>query len=328
MRPAEVLEAERVDGVRPAAGIEHEAREHRVVATPASSIPAPAQHLPVVLDVVAGLRHRRILQQRHQRAPRRDRRAAGGSSPAPGRRARRAGGRWPNGRYQTSVGLAASERPTSSASWGSSELVSVSRPPAARRGAARPGPADRAGSSTTMTSSGRLRVEREPVGGGGGKVAVAAAASAVRRSPAASAAEVAHVRDRSARHGGAALRHRGPGVAAGGSPCPPSRRASEKNSSSVRIRISAVPIGLAQDQVLDVELDRHVALDGDQLLRQPGVVGLRQQRLAGALGRDLRRRGPGSSRDRRTRRAASGRPSRRSPSRRACCPSVSPTSAR
>ena len=36
-------------------------------------------------------------------------------------------GRWPNGRYQTSVGLAASESPISSALWGRSELVSVSK---------------------------------------------------------------------------------------------------------------------------------------------------------------------------------------------------------
>ena len=52
-----------------------------------------------------------------------------------------------------------------------------------------------------------------------------------------------------------------------------------------------VTIRLTQHQVVDVELDRHVALDGDEFPRQPGVVRLAEQRLAGTLGRDLRRAG-------------------------------------
>jgi hypothetical protein len=48
-------------------------------------------------------------------------------------------------------------------------------------------------------------------------------------------------------------------------------------------------IGLLQGEAGDVELDRHVALDRDQLPAQPRVVGLAEERLAGALGAHLGR---------------------------------------
>ena len=72
-RAAEVLEAEVVDRVGAAAGIEHEAREHRVVGDAGQLDPGAAQHLPVVLDVVAGLGDRGIGEQRARAAPSRGR---------------------------------------------------------------------------------------------------------------------------------------------------------------------------------------------------------------------------------------------------------------
>jgi hypothetical protein len=64
---AQVLEAEGVDGVRAAAGIEHEAREHRVIADAAELDAGAAENLPVVLDVVARLRHRGVAEELRDR---------------------------------------------------------------------------------------------------------------------------------------------------------------------------------------------------------------------------------------------------------------------
>jgi hypothetical protein len=45
-----------------------------------------------------------------------------------------------------------------------------------------------------------------------------------------------------------------------------------------------LPVGLLEHEVRHVELHGHVALDGDELLREPRGVGLGEQRLAGSLG--------------------------------------------
>ena len=84
----------------------------------------PAKNLPVVLDVVSRLGDRRILEQRTRGA------IAGSASggrfrTGAGAASSPAGGRCPNGRYHTSVGLAASDSPTSSASCGWSERAGV-----------------------------------------------------------------------------------------------------------------------------------------------------------------------------------------------------------
>ena len=127
-------------------------------ATPRQLDAGAAEHLPVVLDVVAGLRDRGVLEQRHQRregevvdrrqvpdrrrAPRARRRAGGGrtagtrlrsgSRPARGRRARRRAARARRSRCRgpraaparsrsTSAGMASgsSRTTTSSAGWAS-----------------------------------------------------------------------------------------------------------------------------------------------------------------------------------------------------------------
>jgi len=62
-----VLETERVDRVRSAAGVEHEAREHRVVRHAGQLDARVPQHLPIVLDVVGRFLDRGILEQRDQR---------------------------------------------------------------------------------------------------------------------------------------------------------------------------------------------------------------------------------------------------------------------
>ena len=91
------------------------------------------------------------------------------------------------------------------------------------------------------------------------------------------------------RHRRRRVRHRGLGRRRGGRAAQPLREGEELELGQDPDQ--GVAIRLAQHQVADVELDRHVALDGDEIPRQPGVVRLAEQRLAGALGRDLRRAG-------------------------------------
>jgi hypothetical protein len=51
--------------------------------------------------------------------------------------------------------------------------------------------------------------------------------------------------------------------------------------------LEPLAVGLAQPHRVEVERHREVGLDGDELLRQHGVVAVREQRLARALGLDL-----------------------------------------
>ena len=111
-----MLETERIDGVGPASGLEDEARQHRVVGDAAKLHSRRAQHLPVVLDIVSGLGHSRVLEQLAQwRRGRRSEWRADSSHPAAMPRRRRGRARrsercrCENGTYQTSVGLAASD---------------------------------------------------------------------------------------------------------------------------------------------------------------------------------------------------------------------------
>ncbi len=48
-----------------------------------------------------------------------------------------------------------------------------------------------------------------------------------------------------------------------------------------------LPVGFARGHRVEIERNRHVALDGDQFLRKAGVVGLAEQRLAGTLAGDV-----------------------------------------
>ncbi len=182
MPPAEMLEAQRVDGVGAAPGIEHEAGEHRVVGHARQLDPGPPQHLPVVLDVVPRLGHRGIAQQRGEGAQAGSRRAAGGSGPAPGAASSPAGGRWPKGRYQTSVRRSRRARARSArrraarASWSRCRA-----PPAAPAGA---GPTS-AGSARRIVDdrapavpSSRRRTRHASIGGAGLRAASAGAGSA------------------------------------------------------------------------------------------------------------------------------------------------------
>ena len=61
--PAQMLEAQGIHCVGAPAGIEHEARQHRVVGHTGQFDAGLPKHLPVDLDVVPGLGHRGILQE-------------------------------------------------------------------------------------------------------------------------------------------------------------------------------------------------------------------------------------------------------------------------
>ena len=158
-------------------------------------------------------------------------------------------GRWPNGRYQTSVGLAASERPTSSASRGSSWTVSVS----SATSGARAEPLDQRRELGGIVDHGDRdrgrRVEGEPVVGGQRR-------AGGRRFGAASASSVAAAGE--GRRRGAVARGRGSGCTALPRQLP---------RQGVELQLGQDPdrgllIGLLQGaDGADVELDRHVALD-------------------------------------------------------------------
>src|SRR6266550_1704924 len=60
-RESQAVARQLVEGVGAASRVEHEAREHRVVGDTGELDPDAPQHQPVVLDVVARLRHARIL---------------------------------------------------------------------------------------------------------------------------------------------------------------------------------------------------------------------------------------------------------------------------
>ena len=121
-----------------AARIEHEAREHRVVGHAGELDPGAAQDLPVVLDVVARLGHRRIGRADATSGAQRgigERRA--GSSPAPGPRARRpAGGGRTGGTRLRSGSRRATGRPARRRA-ARARRSRCRAPPAARRGARR-----------------------------------------------------------------------------------------------------------------------------------------------------------------------------------------------
>jgi hypothetical protein len=59
-RTSEMLETERVDGMRAAAGIQHEARKHGIVGHTGELDAGSPENLPVELDIVTRFRHRRI----------------------------------------------------------------------------------------------------------------------------------------------------------------------------------------------------------------------------------------------------------------------------
>ena len=181
-----------------------------------------------------------------ERRHRRDRRAAGDSAPALGAASSPPAGRWASGRYQTSVGLAASERPTISASRGSMLDVSTSSATSGARRSRSTSAGISAGSSTTLTAT----LGAESRASQSSAVSVAPEAPARRR----------RLVGRRRRRGG---RRRSGGAVH--CPAPPA------SAPGVELQLGQDPdggvlIGLLQGaEARDVELDRHVALDRDQL---------------------------------------------------------------
>ena len=252
-------------------------------ATPPSSTPARRSTCQSYLMLWPALGTAGSCEQRHERAPAAESASGGRFLTGAGAASSPAGGRWPNGRYQTSVGLAASESPTSSASCGSSDDgLGVERHE--RRGAQ---PRDQGRQIVRIVEHGdlerrlarRARASRRrwPAAWPWRRRASASAAPAARRRAVGTASCAGGRGARPAR-----LRAADSGAAA--PPCPPSRLRQREELELGQDPDQRLAVGLLQDQVRDVELDRHVALDGDQLLGEPRVVGLGQQRLAGALG--------------------------------------------
>ena len=101
---AEVLERKGVDGVGAPARIEHEARQHRVVAHAGQLDPGAPQDLPVVLDVMARLENRRVGEQRRRRGAMAGSVSGGKFLHRRGRSEIPAARPMPKGRYQTSAG--------------------------------------------------------------------------------------------------------------------------------------------------------------------------------------------------------------------------------
>ena len=195
-------------------------------------------------------------------------------------------------------GSMARESPTRSASWGSSELVSVSR---ATTGAAR-SRATRSGSSAGSSTIGDLD----------------------RGSRQRTAARRGGRRPRARVGAGPEPRPRGR------SPASRARRPGKTTGEGVEFELSQhldqrFGVGLPSRRERQVERRRHVDLDRDQLPGKPGRVGILLQRFAGPLGLHVAGpREPASSRGRRTPAAAAPRPFRRYRARRARYPSCRP----